>query len=150
MKWQKGRGKLGVFKPLLGAWRCEADSQMGPVVCLRVFEPALNGRYIQLDCLWQFTHGKNYSERCLFGINHEKTLSFWSFTSDGKQSSGWQDRADDVHPDALCFSADMPGGRARQIYWPGEDGDLRWAVESRNKKGFNRFVDHSYYPHVSD
>lgn len=38
----------------------------------------------------------------------------------------------------------MPTGRARMIYWPDEDGGFRWAVESKNKKGWHRFTEHHY------
>ena len=40
--------------------------------------------------------------------------------------------------------ADMPAGRARMAYWPEEGGGFHWVVESRTKKGWRRFVDHSY------
>lgn len=46
--WKKGRGKLGIFAPLLGRWRAEADSPMGRVVCTRTFSKVLDGAYIQL------------------------------------------------------------------------------------------------------
>ena len=53
MEWKKGRGKLGLFKPLLGKWRAEADSEMGPVVCTRDFTPILDGAYVQLTAEWE-------------------------------------------------------------------------------------------------
>ena len=37
-------------------------------------------------------------------------------------------------------------GIARQVYWPGEDGAVMWVVESRTKKGWNRFLEHRYLP----
>ena len=38
-------------------------------------------------------------------------------------------------------------GLARMIYWPAEDGPgFRFAVESRNRKGWNRFMLHNYRP----
>jgi hypothetical protein len=36
----------------------------------------------------------------------------------------------------------MPSGLARMIYWPDEKRGFRWAVESKNKKGWNRFTEH--------
>ena len=52
--------------------------------------------------------------------------------------------APDIHPDALCFEAEMPAGVARQVYWPNELGGFDWVVESRTKRGWNRFVLHRY------
>jgi hypothetical protein len=50
----------------------------------------------------------------------------------------------DLHPEAIGFEAHMPAGLARMAYWPEEGGGFHWVVESRTKKGWNRFVDHSY------
>jgi hypothetical protein len=37
----------------------------------------------------------------------------------------------------------MDRGLARQAYWPDAEGmGFHWVVESRTKKGWNRFVDH--------
>jgi hypothetical protein len=74
------------------------------------------------------------------------TLSFWSFTSDGKRSEGRLADGTDVHPEAVAFEADMPAGVARMIYWPGDDGTVRWAVEAKGKKGWRRFTEHTYRP----
>ena len=38
MGWLKGRGKLGLFDPLLGIWQAEAKSEMGSVKCTREFK----------------------------------------------------------------------------------------------------------------
>jgi hypothetical protein len=46
MQWSKGRGKLGVFDPLIGTWAAEADSEMGTVKCRREFKKVLSGKYI--------------------------------------------------------------------------------------------------------
>jgi hypothetical protein len=54
MEWKKGRGKLGRFKPLLGKWRAEEESDMGPVVCTREFSRILDGAYIQLTATWEY------------------------------------------------------------------------------------------------
>jgi hypothetical protein len=143
MDWKAGRGHLGVFKPLLGRWRTETDSDRGPLICERRFEAILAGKYIELRADWQFENG-GYQERCLFGIGPDKVLMFWSFTSDGKRSEGRRADAPDLHPRALAFEAEMPAGRARQGYWPHPDGGLSWAVESATKKGWRRFVEHQY------
>ena len=150
--WKNGRGKLGVFKPVLGRWIAKADSELGPVVCRREFTMILDGKFIQLDAQWHIggeaSSSRSYLERAIFGVDDDGELHFWSFTSDGKRSTGWQSLAPDIHPNALCFSSDMPAGRARQIYWPHEQDGFRWAVESRSKKGWNRFTDHHYQPHL--
>ncbi|HQR00315.1 MAG TPA: hypothetical protein PLA61_05700, partial [Ferruginibacter sp.] len=84
-----------------------------------------------------------YKETALFGIR-DGALSFWSFTSDGKHSQGTLSDGSDVHPEAICFEAQMPAGIARMDYWPNEAGGFNWAVESKNKKGWNRFTQHHY------
>jgi hypothetical protein len=142
--WKKGRGKLGILSPLIGSWVAEADTPMGKVNCTRVFEPVLGGNYIQLTAKWAF--GKSiYQEHALLGMLDGK-LSFWSFTSDGKNSCGTLSDGSDVHPEAICFEAQMPAGLARMIYWPGEGTGFNWAVESKTKKGWNRFTLHQYRP----
>ncbi|MBK7306435.1 MAG: hypothetical protein IPI88_04940 [Chitinophagaceae bacterium] len=50
-----------------------------------------------------------------------------------------------MHPDAICFEANMPAGLARMVYWPADDGGFHWAVESKVKKGWNRFTMHHYH-----
>ncbi len=140
--WKKGRGKLGPMEPLIGSWEAKTDSPMGKLTCTRVFEPVLNGSYIQLSATWDF--GKqSYKELALIGVR-DGLLSFWSFTSDGKHSQGTIADGTDVHPEAVCFEAQMPAGLARMIYWPNEDGGFNWAVESKTKKGWNRFTKHHY------
>lgn len=141
--WKKGRGKLGMFAPVLGTWRAEGESQMGPFTCTRTLTSVLNGTRVQLNVLWEF-RDSSYEEIALFGPNDEKEIAFWSFTSDGKSSGGVLAETTDVHPEAFGFVADMPAGTARQIYWPDDEGGFRWAVESRTKKGWNRFTEHHY------
>jgi len=142
MDWKKGRGRLGVLQPLMGKWEATADSPMGKVRCRRTFESVLDGNYIRMTALWEFA-SKTYEEIAMFGINENKELSFTSFTSDGKKSEGRLTEAPDVHPQAICFEAQMPAGIARMVYWPGEQG-FHWAVESKTKKGWNRFTEHAY------
>jgi len=140
--WKKGRGKLGLVQPLLGKWVAHSDSPMGKVQCTREFTSVLNGSYIELNATWKFG-AKSYLEKALIGIN-DGILTFWSFTSDGKKSVGHLSDGTDVHPQAICFEAQMPAGTARMIYWPDEVSGFHWAVESKNKKGWNRFTQHHY------
>ncbi|MEZ5472996.1 MAG: hypothetical protein R3E90_14595 [Marinicella sp.] len=141
--WQKGRGKLGIFKPLLGSWVCETDTERGPLVCSRTFEPFLDNKYIKLTVIWHFVTS-NYEEYCLFGVDKDQQMAFWSFTNDGKQSNGLLTDVSDIHPQAIGFAAQMPAGFARQFYWPDDQGGFYWAVESKTSKGWNRFVEHHY------
>lgn len=140
--WKKGRGKLGILQPLLGSWVAKEDSPMGKLTCTRIFKPILDGKYIELYVKWDFGK-KKYEETAIYGINNDQ-LSFWSFTSDGKRSEGYISNADDIHPNAICFEANMPAGIARMIFWPESDGSYYWAVESKSKKGWNRFTKHHY------
>lgn len=142
MSWKIGRGKLGPLAPLIGTWQAFADSPMGRVKCTRIFKPVLGGKYIALDCVWHMAEG-TYEEHALFGVD-DGMLSFWSFTSDGKRSTGALTNAPDIHKDAICFEAKMPAGMARMVYWPHAEGGFNWAVESRNRKGWKRFVLHHY------
>jgi len=50
----------------------------------------------------------------------------------------------DLHPEAVGFEAHMPAGFARMAYWPAGDGFI-WVVESKNAKGWRRFVEHHYH-----
>jgi hypothetical protein len=143
VKWKKGRGKLGFFDPLIGTWHAEADSEMGPVKCRREFKKVLSGKYVQLIANWEYTNG-TYDELAMIGVSPEKEIFFWSFTSDGKQAEGKIADVSDIHPDAIGFEAQMPAGLARTVYWPDEDEGFRWVVESKTKKGWNRFVEHHY------
>ncbi|MBL8607313.1 MAG: hypothetical protein JNL38_08335 [Myxococcales bacterium] len=143
--WKRGRGKLGVLEPLLGAWQAEVASSRGAVRCIRTFSRVLSGAWIQLDARWELP-GKAYEERALYGVDAGGELVFHSFTSDGKRSEGRRADAADVHPEAVAFVAEMPAGTARMVYWPGDDGALCWAVESKTKKGWKRFTHHVYRP----
>jgi hypothetical protein len=145
--WKKGRGKLGLFAPLHGAWIAEAGSPMGPVRCRRTLTPILGGHYLQLTARWEIGAegaGKVYEEVALIGVGDDGQVCSWSFTSDGKRSQGVLADVTDLHPEAIGFEADMPAGRARMAYWPEEGGGFRWVVESRTKRGWNRFVEHGY------
>ena len=141
--WKRGRGRLGVFEPLLGWWRATSTSPMGPVTCVRSFSRVLGGKYVELRATWEIGTG-GYEEIAYFGVDEVGALGFWSFTSDGKQSRGTQCDAAGLHPEAICFEAKMPAGTARTAYSPGESGGVIWVVESKTKKGWNRFVEHHY------
>lgn len=143
MKWKKGRGKLGLFDPLIGTWHTEADSETGPVKCKREFKKVLSGKYVQLIANWEYSNG-TYDELAMIGVNPAKEICFWSFTSDGKQSEGQLADVSDIHSDAIGFEAQMPAGLARMVYWPDEEEGFHWVVESKTKKGWNRFVEHHY------
>lgn len=119
-RWKKGRGKLGLFAPLLGSWRAETTSPMGALTCERIFSETLGGKYIQLTADWKFGKG-SYQELALFGIDENGEIVFWSFTSDGKRSSGALTDVTDLHPQAIGFEAHMPAGIARMAYWPDEE-----------------------------
>lgn len=140
--WKKGRGKLGILQPLLGSWIAEGNSEMGKYKCTRMSSRVLDGNYIQLFAKWEFG-SKSYEEIAIIGMSGEG-ITFWSFTSDGKKSQGKLADGTDVHPDAICFEAQMPAGTARMIYWPDEVEGFHWAVESKNKKGWHRFTQHHY------
>ncbi len=143
IKWKKGRGKLGILAPVLGTWRAEAESEMGPVVCVRTYEKALGGAYIKLTAHWD-AGSYSYDEIAFYGVGRDKQVHFWSFTSDGKQSEGVLTPAPDAHPQAFAFEAEMPAGRGRMLFWPDEEEGYRWAVENQTKKGWNRFLVHHY------
>ena len=145
MNWKKGRGKLGLFKPLLGAWQAEAESEMGLVKCRREFKPILDGKYLQLTADWEYPSG-SYNEIAMIGVNQDKEIRFWSFTSDGKQSEGYLADVTDLHHQAIGFEAQMPAGLGRMAYWPDERAGYHWVVEAETKKGWKRFVEHHYLP----
>lgn len=141
-RWQKGRGKLGLLAPLMGAWQAEANTPMGHVRCTRTFTPILRENFVQLIAQWDMGKGV-YEEIAIFGIN-KGNLCFWSFTSDGKRSEGVLTNGKDVHPKAIAFEAEMAAGRARMIYWPHEQEGFNWAVEAKTAKGWRRFTEHHY------
>jgi hypothetical protein len=144
--WKPGRGVLGPLKPLIGAWIAEAagPGAASRMRCTRRFEPTLGGAWILLRARWETGPNSAYEETALFGRGDDGTLGFASFTSDGKQSRGRLADGSDVHPQAVAFEAQMPAGLARMIYWPAEDEGFYFAVESRTKKGWNRFMRHHY------
>jgi hypothetical protein len=141
--WKKGRGKLGFLEPLLGRWIAQADTPMGPVRCTRVFEKFGAG-WVKLEACWEFSKGA-YREIALIGVGDDGKVGFWSFTVDGKRSQGTVADVTDLHPEAVGFEAQMPAGLARMAYWPDGEGGFFWVVESRTKKGWNRFTQHHYH-----
>ena len=145
MQWKKERGKLGGFAPLLGKWQAQAESKLGPVHCVREFEWILDRSYLQLKAHWE-VGDTVYDELAIIGVNADKQVCFWSFTSDGKQSQGVLADVSDIHPKAIGFEAQMPAGVARTAYWPDDEQGFHWVVESKTKKGWNRFMAHHYRP----
>lgn len=85
-----------------------------------------------------------YEEIAIFGARESSGIEFWSFTSDGKRSQGALANVTDLHPEAIGFEAQMPAGLARMAYWPDGDGGFFFVVESKNKKGWKRFLEHHY------
>jgi len=150
--WKKGRGKLGFLQLLLGSWKAQAETPMGPVQCTHEFTEVLGGNYVELRAKWTFEAspkyaGKTYEERALLGVGKDGAVTFWSFTSDGKNSSGVVADVTDLHPSAIGFEAQMDAGLARMAYWPDDEADgdgFRWVVESKTKKGWRRFTEHRY------
>jgi len=144
-------GALGPLAPLIGAWRTDGAAGAGPgLVCTRRFA-RFGQDYVRLDADWDMGERGAYREIALFGAGEDGALAFWSFTSDGKRSTGARCPGDDVHADALAFSAQMPAGLARMVYWPSDAGDgFRFAVEGKTKAGWSRFVDHTYLPLAQD
>lgn len=145
MIWKKGRGKLGIFKPLLGTWLAHAESDMGAVSCKREFKTILSGKYIQLIANWKIGETV-YDEHAMIGVNSDKKICFWSFTSDGKQSQGKIADVTDIHLQAIGFEAEMPAGLGRMAYWPDSEEGFNWVVEAKTRKGWNRFLLHHYLP----
>lgn len=142
--WKKGRGKLGVLDPLLGEWIADAVTPMGSVRCRRTLAKTLGGTRIEMRVRWEFAKDRAYEELAIIGVGDDQAVHFWSFTSDGKRSEGVIANVSDVHPEAIGFEAQMPAGLARMVYWPDQEGGFHWAVESRNKRGWNRFTEHHY------
>ncbi len=140
INWKKGRGKLGVFEPLIGSWICNEGSKerMKPQV-IRTFAYSLGKNYIMADVTW-FLGDKNYEDHTIIGLDSSKIITSWSFTSDGKNSVGKLTDVSDVHESAFGFESIMPAGIARQMFWPDEKDGFNWAVESKTQKGWNRFV----------
>jgi hypothetical protein len=146
--WKKGRGKLGPMAPLIGRWKTKAESAMGPVTCIRDYQKFGDG-YVRLEAAWSFgakDAPKTYLETCFFGPDKDGVLTFWSYTNDGKKSSGRLADGSDVHPQAVCFEAQMDAGLARQVFWPADSGGMHWIVEAKTKKGWSRIADHHYRP----
>lgn len=145
--WKKGRGLMGPVAPLLGAWIAQDDRNGMKMSCTRTLEPFGKG-WVRLEAVWHMGERGDYREIALLGAGDDGALGFFSFTNDGKRSTGRLADGSDVHPEAVAFEAQMPAGLARMIYWPAEDEapGFRFAVESRTQKGWNRFLLHTYRP----
>jgi hypothetical protein len=143
-----GRGLLGPLKPLLGDWVSlpEAQESQMPMRCTRALKPFGKG-WIELTAHWDTGGRGQYREIALFGAMADGFLGFYSFTSDGKRSEGRLADGTDVHAEAVAFTAEMPAGLARMIYWPLDTGSgFNFAVESRTRTGWNRFLRQEYRP----
>jgi hypothetical protein len=148
MAWTRGRGLLGPLKPLIGDWVTEADDEaVGMLMrCRRTFKP-LGAGWIALEAEWDLHPRAPYREIAVFGAKKDGDLGFDSFTSDGKRSEGRLASALDIHPQAVAFEARMPAGLARMLYWPREGlAGFHFAVESRRKSGWNRFLRQTFGP----
>ena len=147
MAWKKGRGALGPLKPLLGRWEtvpAQRGEGASAIACVREFSP-FGEKALHLDARWKMGPGREYREIGFYRLNEDGKLGFLSFTNDGKSSIGTLCDARDIHADAIAFQAKMPAGTARMAYWPTDDGDgFHFAVESKTKKGWNRFFLHTY------
>jgi hypothetical protein len=148
LSWKPGRGLLGPLKPLMGDWvslPAEQETKM-PMRCTRSFREFGKG-WVELDARWDMGARGAYREIAMFGAA-ENGLGFYSFTNDGKTSKGRLADATEVHVDVIAFEAQMPAGLARMIYWPLSDGapGFQFAVESRNKRGWTRFLRQIYRP----
>lgn len=141
--WKAGRGKMGFMKPLLGTWiSVTPDTPMGKVICKRVYENILDGKFIRLVADWDIAEGKKtYQEIAHYGLNREKTPAFWSFTSDGGNSYGEIADVTEMARDAKGFHAEMPSGLARFGFWPNETGMI-WAAEAKTQKGWKSMIRH--------
>jgi len=146
--WNKGRGLLGPPKPLLGSWTSppEAQESRSPSPCDRTFADFGKG-WIHLEAVWDLGPHGTYKEVAFFGALPDGSLGFYSFTNDGKKSEGKLADGSDVRPTAIAFEAQMPAGLARMIYWPLDGGTgFNFAVESRTKQGWNRFLKQAFRP----
>lgn len=159
---KKARGKLGPMAPLLGKWKAASEQNGMPVTCTREYAKFGDG-WVKLEAEWiigapkasakltdaqraamQVYAGRTYRETAFFGPDADGVLAFWSYTNDGKKSMGKLADAPDIHPQAVCFEAQMDAGLARQVFWPDEADCMRWVVEARTKKGWSRFTEHHY------
>jgi len=132
---------------------------MGPVRCTRVFTEVLTGNSIRLEARGEFgafqsgkadckdssfIGGRGHEEVALIGRGGERSVSFWSCTSDGKRSQGVVSDVSDSHPEAIGFEAEMDAGIARMAYGPDGEGAFYWVVESKTAKGWRRFTNHHH------
>jgi hypothetical protein len=95
--WKRGRGKLGVLAPLIGRWEAEVSSPMGTLRCNRTFLQVLGGSYVQLNARWEIGKG-TYEELAVYRGDADGSVTFWSFTSDGKRSEGRLTDVTDIPP----------------------------------------------------
>lgn len=150
-RWTFGTGIVGPMQPLLGKW--VAKDMKHPdgtlISCMREFVPFGPG-YVRLTAVWDLGASGVFHDIAFFGRGDDGALGFWSFTVDGARSSGVRASAGDIHPDAVAFVVETPGGSTRLAYWPAEDGSgFRFAHERRTEAGWERIFEHLYRPALS-
>jgi hypothetical protein len=129
---------------MIGDWLAKTETPQGPARVTRSLRPALGKGWLEAEVDWSFNDSR-YQERCFYGLTRDGRLAFWSFTSDGKQAHGVQVEAPDLPAGAIAFEAEIPAGTARMSFWPDAEEGFRWAVESKNRKGWHRFSEHHYH-----
>ena len=139
-----GTSPLSVLDPVIGAWVAEGDTATGTYRCERRFDRVLHSSHVQCVVTW-ILPGRDHEELAVFGADPAGTLRMWSFTSDGRQSTGRLADAADLPGANVAFEAEMPSGLARFAFWP-EPGGLRFVVEAQAGGGWTRFLEHAYVP----
>jgi len=145
-----GRRGLHFLNPYLGGvFTASGKGPMGAYTCTRHIAPVLDGKFAQMAVEWRVGRRPPYTELALFGVDAaDKTVRFWSFTSDGKQAVGTRVEArelpEDAGKDAAVFEAHMPAGLARFLFMPQGPDAFVFAVESANKGGWKRFLEQHF------
>ena len=108
--WKKARGTISPLAPLLGRWVAQGakmpDGSAGD--CSREFT-AFGAGFVRLDAGWDMGPRGVYREVAFFGKSDDGALAFWSFTVDGKRSTGILSDASDVHRDVAGACAPARG-----------------------------------------
>lgn len=143
--WKSGSGELGFLDPIIGSWKAEGPSPMGPMVSFRAFAPILGGKYVQMTARSEFSGG-THEMIAIIGRGPDGALGFWLFANDGKGSQGTLADVTDIHPEAFGFETQIPTGLARVAYWPADGEGFRWSFESKEENGWKRLAEHHYRP----
>lgn len=148
--WKTGEGVLGPLAPLMGDWRTDPPppdaNEASATPCTRSFQP-FGKDWVKLEARWG-EGADAYGEIALFGKDDEGVIAFHSFTNDGNRANARLSDGTDVHPQAIAFASDFPGGMARVIYWPREDGAVgfHFAVEMRSDADWTRHITQTFGP----